>query len=230
MGKLMDHYGKEQAHNAARRHQPVIGLSVSGETVWEESTRKRRNHQYRENKPACIQPDLESHQIEQPDASTEHGGHLSAIGLNWAGWVAIKNLSKLTAHYNFCIQTNCTDGAGPLSALVEGVDGNLYGTTNAGGASNEGTVFKLAVGLPLHTNFQSTLADITKSRQLGLITNQLTANALTAVIDAAQAAPERDRKLILEGFVQLVKLLARGKLVTGTAPQILVNDANSLIV
>lgn len=113
---------------------------------------------------------------------------------------------------------------------MEGVDGNLYGTTNAGGASNEGTVFKLAVGLPLHTNFQSTLADITKSRQLGLITNQLTANALTAVIDAAQAAPERDRKLILEGFVQLVKLLARGKLVTGTAPQILVNDANSLIV
>ena len=136
----------------------------------------------------------------------------------------------LTTLYNFCIQTNCADGAGSLAALVEGVNGNLYGTTTAGGASNEGTVFKLAVGLPLRTSFQSTLADITKSRQLGLIANQLTANALTDVIDVAEAAPMRDRKLILEGFIQVVDLLARGKLLTGTAPQTLVNDANALIV
>ncbi|MGA2598921.1 MAG: choice-of-anchor tandem repeat GloVer-containing protein [Bryobacteraceae bacterium] len=158
-------------------------------------------------------------------------GATAAGGENGKGSAfEITPAGTLTTLYNFCIQTNCSDGAGPLAAVVEGVDGNLYGTTVGGGAYNAGTVFKLAVGLPLRTSFQSTLADIARSRQLGLITNQLAANALTGVIDAAQAAPMRGRKLILEGFIQLVDLLARGKLVTGTAPQILVNDANSLIV
>jgi uncharacterized repeat protein (TIGR03803 family) len=54
----------------------------------------------------------------------------------------------LTALYNFCAQTNCTDGSAPLEGLVEGTDGNLYGTTLFGGAHNDGTVFRLAVALP----------------------------------------------------------------------------------
>ena len=36
------------------------------------------------------------------------------------------------------------DGANPASALVEGVDGALYGTTTAGGPNNQGTIFKLS--------------------------------------------------------------------------------------
>src|SRR5579863_2391038 len=55
----------------------------------------------------------------------------------------------LTTVYNFCSQTNCTDGAGP-SGLVLGTDGNFYGTTTNGGAYNNGgngsgwgTVFKI---------------------------------------------------------------------------------------
>src|SRR5437667_2523939 len=35
------------------------------------------------------------------------------------------------------------DGLKPLSALVQGVDGNFYGTTDAGGSGNSGTVFKI---------------------------------------------------------------------------------------
>lgn len=36
-----------------------------------------------------------------------------------------------------------SDGAGPLAALVRDSDGNLYGTTQGGGAAGDGTVFKV---------------------------------------------------------------------------------------
>jgi len=36
-----------------------------------------------------------------------------------------------------------TDGANPQDMLTEDLSGNLYGTTNAGGSANEGTVFQL---------------------------------------------------------------------------------------
>jgi uncharacterized repeat protein (TIGR03803 family) len=38
---------------------------------------------------------------------------------------------------------NGADGASPLSALVEAADGNFYGTTHLGGASNVGTLFRM---------------------------------------------------------------------------------------
>ncbi|MGH6847527.1 MAG: choice-of-anchor tandem repeat GloVer-containing protein [Methylocella sp.] len=39
-----------------------------------------------------------------------------------------------------------SDGSGPLAGLIADSSGNLYGTTDVGGASNEGTVFKLSQG------------------------------------------------------------------------------------
>jgi uncharacterized repeat protein (TIGR03803 family) len=36
-----------------------------------------------------------------------------------------------------------TDGAAPLAGVIQAADGNFYGTTSQGGASNAGTVFQL---------------------------------------------------------------------------------------
>jgi uncharacterized repeat protein (TIGR03803 family) len=56
---------------------------------------------------------------------------------------------KLTTIYSFCSQADslasCTDGEVPRSGLVKASDGNLYGTTEEGGANTWGTVFRLAI-------------------------------------------------------------------------------------
>lgn len=46
--------------------------------------------------------------------------------------------------YLFCAQTGCTDGGQPEAGLVRDRDGNFYGTTYYGGASDNGVVFELA--------------------------------------------------------------------------------------
>src|SRR5215472_17401100 len=47
---------------------------------------------------------------------------------------------------------NRTNGANPFfAALTQGVDGNLYGTTQAGGAHRKGTVFKITTSGTLTT-------------------------------------------------------------------------------
>jgi len=40
--------------------------------------------------------------------------------------------------------TGGTDGANPLNGLMMGAGGYMYGTTSAGGAYNNGTVFRIA--------------------------------------------------------------------------------------
>jgi uncharacterized repeat protein (TIGR03803 family) len=82
--------------------------------------------------------------------TTVSGGHgaacTSLIGCGTA--FKITPRGTLTTLYNFCSQTNCVDGESPFAPLVQATDGNLYGTTNEGGASNScrygcGTVFKI---------------------------------------------------------------------------------------
>lgn len=56
--------------------------------------------------------------------------------------------TKLARLYNFCSLTNCTDGSYP-TGLIQGLDGNFYGTANFGGIDNSactrgcGTIFKI---------------------------------------------------------------------------------------
>jgi len=60
--------------------------------------------------------------------------------------------------YNFCSKAGCTDGGVPYEmALVQGANGDLYGTTGDYGANGYGTVFKITTAGKLTTiyNFRS---------------------------------------------------------------------------
>jgi uncharacterized repeat protein (TIGR03803 family) len=57
-----------------------------------------------------------------------------------------------TTLYSFCSLANCADGAGPQTGLVQGTDGNFYGTTAAGGGSSgNGTLFRITPNGTLNT-------------------------------------------------------------------------------
>jgi uncharacterized repeat protein (TIGR03803 family) len=85
-------------------------------------------------------------------------------GANGGGTVfQITPSGTLTTIYNFCAETNCTDGTAPEAGLVQATDGNFYGTTAGGGALHRhghtcsnpfggcGTVFKITSGGTLTT-------------------------------------------------------------------------------
>ena len=45
--------------------------------------------------------------------------------------------------YSFCSAPYCPDGKSPAATLIQGTDGNFYGTTQLGGGNGEGTAFKI---------------------------------------------------------------------------------------
>jgi uncharacterized repeat protein (TIGR03803 family) len=77
---------------------------------------------------------------------------------NYGSIFSITSTGSLTTLYNFCSQTNCTDGIYPNGSLLQASDGIFYGTTNQGGITEKcpwlcpddsaGTIFKLDLGLP----------------------------------------------------------------------------------
>jgi len=98
---------------------------------------------------------LTLHSFDGTDGAYPNGGLAQATngnlygttgqgGANGPGTVfKITPSGTLTTLYNFCSQSNCTDGAFPYAGLVQATNGNLYGTTSGGGANNYGTVFKI---------------------------------------------------------------------------------------
>ena len=82
--------------------------------------------------------------------TTGYGGtNMGNAGATAGTVFKIAPSGMLTTLYSFCVQSGCTDGEGPSGALVQGTDGNFYGTTNYGGTSGGpdgfggGTVFKI---------------------------------------------------------------------------------------
>ncbi len=63
---------------------------------------------------------------------------------------APKKHGAIKVLYRFCVDTDCSDGARPGAGLIIDVSGNLYGTTEAGGANIGGDVFMLSPDGRLH--------------------------------------------------------------------------------
>ncbi|MGB7585989.1 MAG: choice-of-anchor tandem repeat GloVer-containing protein [Terriglobales bacterium] len=94
-------------------------------------------------------------------------------GVNHRGTVfEITVAGTLTPLYDFCSQTDCADGAYPRGGLIQGTDGNFYGTTENGGMmvncslcgkQGEGTVFSLSVGLAPFAKDASNAVDVKRS-------------------------------------------------------------------
>ena len=81
-------------------------------------------------------------------------------GTNWLGGSSSGGLGTvfqitlsgaLTTLHVFCLESGCPDGQFPESWLVQGTDGDLYGTTTFGGAHGDGTVFQISLSGTLTT-------------------------------------------------------------------------------
>jgi RHS repeat-associated protein len=78
------------------------------------------------------------------DAAGNLYGVTDEGGAHGAGAVfKVDTSGNETVLWSFCSASNCTDGQQPRAGLVQDAAGNLYGTTQLGGAFGAGTVFKL---------------------------------------------------------------------------------------
>jgi uncharacterized repeat protein (TIGR03803 family) len=78
-------------------------------------------------------------------ATGDFYGTASAFGANNTGTVfKITSGGALTLLYTFCSQSSCADGNLPYVGLLQGSDGNFYGSTEFGGDNGGfGTIFKM---------------------------------------------------------------------------------------
>jgi uncharacterized repeat protein (TIGR03803 family) len=102
-----------------------------------------------------------------PNGADPYGGVIQASdgnfygttydgGTNGSGTIfEITSAGTLTTLHSFA---SSTEGANPYSGLVQGSDGNFYGTTSDGGANGNGTVFKLSVSGSLKVTISPTAA------------------------------------------------------------------------
>jgi len=66
---------------------------------------------------------------------------------------------SLTVVLSFCMASGCSDGIGPSGSLIQGSDGNFYGTTVSGGAYHRGTIYKVTPSGTLTTLHSFDLTD-----------------------------------------------------------------------
>jgi uncharacterized repeat protein (TIGR03803 family) len=73
------------------------------------------------------------------DGGANGGGTVFKIAKTADGYA-----STPTTLVSFCALANCADGSGPFAGLIADASGNLFGTTQGGGAHGGGTAFEIA--------------------------------------------------------------------------------------
>jgi uncharacterized repeat protein (TIGR03803 family) len=96
----------------------------------------------------CSQPNCADGEAGTSSPLLGSDGNLYGVtsygGSNNSGTIYQLTLSgKLTVLYNFCPPNSCSGGTDSYG-LLEGSDGNFYGTTFEGGNSNLGTIFRIS--------------------------------------------------------------------------------------
>jgi hypothetical protein len=145
--------------------------------------------------------------------------------------------SPVSGNYEISI-TGLTVGQYTLSATVISTDGTIQNQIQIPGISDleSNASVQLTISLETGSNpkasvkatFASTLADINNGLLLGFIDSQGIANSLGKKIENAANAAGLQRANALNAFINEVNAQS-GKHITGTVPQILLQDAHSLI-
>jgi uncharacterized repeat protein (TIGR03803 family) len=91
---------------------------------------------------------------------------LSSFFLLTSSLVHAQAGAVLTTLYSF---TGTNDGTYPQAALVQGSDGNFYGTTSEGGTNNFGTVFKISTSGALTSLYSFTNGNDGANPSVGLV-------------------------------------------------------------
>jgi uncharacterized repeat protein (TIGR03803 family) len=84
--------------------------------------------------------------------TTESGGDVACTGRYGPGCGTVFRMDSagnVTVLYSFIGKS---DGSWPESALIQGTDGNLYGTTVYGGANDDGVIFRISSLTALNSN------------------------------------------------------------------------------
>src|SRR6185312_13087950 len=76
--------------------------------------------------------------------TTNGGGNNIDVGFAGGGTVFALNGSTLQTLYHFCAVKDCRDGEYPMGGLIMDAQGNIFGTTSAGGKHGTGVVFELS--------------------------------------------------------------------------------------